>query len=299
LPAHVFDWDIELDHAWGIAEVGGMRRLQYTLNRIIGQIVDNVLLTNKVRVVSDEGAVDNKTWDLITQNPNGLYVRKRTGRQFDYQAPISAIPPFILEFVNLLVQSMDLITGLTDVTQGKMPSKATSGVAIEGLQMAAQSIIRLEARAYEDWLERIFQQVVALVYQYVTSDRMLAILGPGQQYQQYEFIRKAMTHDDEDVALAESAWQDFVFKIVPGTSLASNRIQRGVLALNLHKVGLIPAIDVLRASDWPDPEASVAAAKAEKMEAQQTGMSVEPQRAHRPTQQLMPIPGQARRSTVP
>jgi len=298
LPGHLFDWDIELEHPWGLSEVGGMRRIQYTLNRIIGQIVDNVLLTNRVRVKADTDAVDNKTWDLITQNPNGMYVRKRTGRAFDYEPPINAIPQFILEFVNLLISSMDLVTGLTDVTQGKMPSKATSGVAIEGLQAASQSIIRLEARAYEDFLERIFQQVVALIWQYVTNDRLLAILGPGQEFQQFEFIRQALTHDDEDQPLVESAWQDFVFKVVPGTSLSSSRIQRGVLALNLHKVGLIPGVEVLRAADWPDPEVSVEAARAERAE-QQGQIQVKPERPHRATEQLMPMPGVGRRSQIP
>lgn len=304
IPGHLFDWDIELDHAWGMSEAGGLRRINYTLNRIIGQVMDNVLTNNRVRVVSDTDAVDPKTWDAVTQNPNGLYVRKRTGRNFEYRSPEGAIPPYVLDFINLLIQAVDIVTGLYDASQGKRPPGVSSGIALEGLQLAAQSIVRLEARAFEDWLERIFMQVIALIWQYYTADRVLATVGPGGVYDQFEFQRSSLTSSDDGAALPQEAWQDFVFKVLPGSSLSSTRMQRGVMAMNLFKAGLLPGVEVLRAAEWPNPDDSFKEAMAEQMAKAQAaaqasgGVTVQQDRKHRGAGQgtMPPMPGQARRS---
>lgn len=291
IPAHLFSWDIELDHPFGMSEVGGLRRLQYTLNRIIGQVMDNVIINNRVRVTADTDAVDNTTWQTITKNPNGLYVKKRMGRSFEFRNPENVIPPFVLDFIKMLIEAVDLVTGISDAASGRRPSGVTSGLAIEGLQLAAQTLVRLEARAFEDWLERIFNQVIPLVWQYYTSDRVLAILGPGNQYKQFEFQRKVLLRDDDDELMPEEAWQDFVFRVIPGSSLASSRIQRGVLAMNLHKAGLISGLDVLRAADWPDPETTYSEAMEEAKEKAAQGVQVAPERKHRATQGPIPVPG--------
>jgi hypothetical protein len=315
IPAHLLDWGVELEHPWGLSEVSGLRRIQYTLNRIVGQIMDNVLITNKVRVLSDTDAVDPKTWDAITSNPNGIYIRKRSGRQFDYQMPQQAIPPFILDFVNLLIQSVDMVSGLYDASQGRGSASGASGVAIEGLQTAAQSIVRMEARAFEDFLERLFQQVISLIAQYMTTDRVFHILGPGGNFRAFEFHRQQLIRSDTHEVLPPEAWQDFQFRILPGTSLSSTRIQRGIMAMNLHKAGLLPGVEVLRAAEWPDPEGTMQAAVAEQAAHAQAAQAIAggpagappgpgalgggPARPHRATQAPIPMPGVGRRTQIP
>jgi hypothetical protein len=300
IPGHLFDWDIELEHAWGTSEVGGLRRIQYTLNRIIGLMMDNVLLTNKTRVIADSDAVDAKTWETITANPNGMYVRKRTGRQFAYETPQNAIPPHMFQVVTLLMQAVDMASGLFEASQGKKTGGVISGVALEGLQTAAQSIVRLEARAFEDWIERIFQQVISLIWQYYTSDQVFAILGPGQRFQEFEFNRDEFIKDDGGNPLPEDAWQDFAFRVLPGSSLQSTRMQRGIMALNLFKAGLVPGVDVLRAAEYPDPDQT----NADAMQEQAARAAMMPQKDDRKHKaggkdNMIPIPGQGRRTSQP
>jgi hypothetical protein len=147
-PTHFYDWDLELDHPWGIPEVGGLRRIQYTLNRMIGQIVQNTLLTNRTILVSDTDAVDNKTWNLLTSGLNGIAVRKKVGRTFSYTNP-AILPPHLITLVQLLITAVDMVSGMSDASRGMRPPGVISGVAIESLQQAAQSVVRLEARAFE------------------------------------------------------------------------------------------------------------------------------------------------------
>ena len=263
IPIHLLDWDIELEHPWGISEVGGLRRIQYTLNRMMAQVVENILLTNRVKVVADADAVDQATWASIANNPNGIFIRKRQGRTLAYDTPQGAVPGYVVQIIQLLLQGVDIVSGMTEVTRGVAPKGNTSGIAIEGLQIAAQSIIRLEARAFENWLERIFQQVISLIWQYFTSDRLLYLVGPNKMYEEYLFDRAKLLVDDEQGKLPDDGWKDFTFKVLPGSSLAMTRVQKGVLASNLYQLGLIPGIEVLRAAEYPNPEEMVKQAREE------------------------------------
>lgn len=264
IPGHILDWDIELEHPWGMSEVGGLRRIQYTLNRIVGQVMENVIMTNKIKIISDTDAVDPKTWDLLAANQNAMAIRKRMGRQLSYDLPNNVIPPFILPLIQFLVQSVDLASGMTEAMQGRS-SKNLSGFALEGLQMAAQSIIRLEARAFENWLERMFRQVVPLIFQYFKGDRVFAYSGPAAGLQRYSFERANLVKKDNGVGALdeEKQWRDFTFRVIPGSSLAMSRVQRGVMAANLFQLGLIPGEEVLRAAEWPKPTETLAKAREE------------------------------------
>lgn len=266
IPCHLFDWGIEFEHPFGIPMVTGLRRMQYTLNRIIGQVMQNIIMTNRVKVVSDANAVDPKTWDAITQNRQGIYVKKRQGHTFNYELPNNVVPAYIINVVQLLLSGMQQVTGLDEGLAGRAP-KNLSGVAIDALATNAQSVIRLYARNFESWLERTFQQVLALIWQYYDSDRLLHIVGPGKELMEFEFNRQQFLRGDNGLDYsphdAESLWQDFEFRIVPGSSLAMTRVQKGVIALNLYQAGLLPGVEVLKATEWPNPEETFEEAKAE------------------------------------
>ena len=291
IPTHIFDWDIEFEHPFGIPMVSGLRRLQYTLNRIVGQVMENVILTNRVKVIADTNAVDPKTWDAITANPNGIYIRKRQGHTFQYELPANVVPPYIIQVITLLLQGMEMVTGMTEGTSGKMPKgQNVSGVALDALQIQAQSVVRLVARAFESWLERIFQQVLPLIYQYYTTDRLLHLVGPGQEILEFEFNRQKFMQGDDQKSLPDDAWQDFEFRVIPGSSLAMTRIQKGVMALNLYQAGLIPGVDVLKAAEWANPDETIERARTEQAQGLGPGQ--------RTSRKMVKMPGSTRRQQI-
>lgn len=291
IPTHIFDWDIEFEHPFGIPMVSGLRRLQYTLNRIVGQVMENVILTNRVKVIADTNAVDPKTWDAITANPNGIYIRKRQGHTFQYELPANVVPPYVVQVITLLLQAMDMVTGMTEGTSGKMPKgQNVSGVALDALQIQAQSVVRLVARAFESWLERIFQQVLPLIYQYYTTDRLLHLVGPGQEIVEFEFNRQKFMQGDDQKSLPDDAWQDFEFRVIPGSSLAMTRIQKGVMALNLYQAGLVPGVDVLKAAEWANPDETIERARTEQAQGLGPGQ--------RTSRKMVKLPGSTRRQQI-
>lgn len=293
IPAHLFDWDVELEHPYGIPEISGLRRIQWTLNRIVGQIMDNILSTNRTRIIADSDALDPKTWQhLLGQNPNGIAIRKRSGRQFSFDVPQNAIPPFIMNVVQMLMGAVDVVSGMTEVMRGQTKQGgATSAIAIDSLQIAAQSVIRMEARAFENWLERIFQQVLALIWQYMTTNRLLHLVGPGPNLAEFAFSRTEFIRRDDGMLMdADTAWQDFVFKVMPGSSLAMTRIQKGVMAANLYQMGLLPGEDVLIAAEWPNPDETVKRAREEMQQGLGPGA--------RTSRKMQKMPGSNKRQAV-
>lgn len=293
IPTHLFDWDVELEHPWGIPEVGGLRRINWTLNRLFGQVMDNVLATNRTRVVADSDAVDAKTWQMISANPNGIYIRKRAGRQLNYEVPQGAVPAYIPQVINMLMGAIDTVSGMTEVMRGQTKQGgATSAVAIDSLQLAAQSIIRMEARAFENWLQRIFQQVIALVWQYYTNNRLLHVVGPGSDLLEFVFNRTQFIRDDGDRLMnVDTAWQDFVFRVMPGSSLAMTRVQKGVMAANLYQMGLVPGAYVLEAAEVPNAAELVTEARKEQQEGHGPGA--------RASRKMQKFPGASKRSPGP
>jgi hypothetical protein len=97
-----------------------------------------------------------------------------------------------------------------------------------------------------------------------TSNRMMSLVGPNLELVQFEFDRQKFMTATDGSGLDKDAWQDFQFRVLPGSSLASTRVQRGVMAMNLHMAGLLPGEEVLRAAEWPSPAETVQKARQER-----------------------------------
>jgi hypothetical protein len=260
-PHEILDWGMELEHPYGQSEVQQIRKPQEALNSLASDIVANAKANNNFKLVMDWNALEPADEARLSNKPM-LIVRKRVGSDVRFESP-PPLPAYLFTLINWLVQAIEMLTGMTDVLRGGAGG-ATSGLQLEGMQLAAQTLIRLQARQIEDFLQRLWAKAIPLIFQYYTSDRVKTILGPGELWSSFVFQRYAFVSGMND---PREAFKDFVLKVVPGSSLSTTKLQKTMLAMNLHRAGLIPGIDVLKQAEWgPDPEASVAAAKAEMVE---------------------------------
>jgi hypothetical protein len=179
----------------------------------------------------------------------------------------------LFTLMQFLVQSLDLISGLNDAAKGS-GSPSQSGVAVESLQIAAQTVIRFQARRLEGFLERFFQKAIANVYQFYTGDRVLKIYGPGMELQTFIFDRAVLTFGLDGAQIVE-AFRDFTLSVKPGSSLNATRVQKGVLSGNLYTMGLIPGVDVLKQVEWAYPEETIQEARKDLIERTQVAMAAQ------------------------
>lgn len=261
-PIEILDWGVESEHLWGTSEIKHLRSAQSAIERLASQMLRNATLMNNFKVVGDMHALDPDQWDSLSNRP-AVILRKRPGTQLEFQGPPS-LPPYLFTLVQFLVQSLDLISGMNDAAKGS-GSPSQSGVAVESLQIAAQTTIRLQTRRLEAWLERLFQKAIALIYQYFTGERVLKIFGPGMELVTHIFDRAVLTFGLSGAQI-EEAFRDYALSIRPGSSLNATRVQRGVLAGNLYTMGLVPGVDVLKAVEWQRPAETIQEARRDQVE---------------------------------
>jgi hypothetical protein len=270
-PVDILDWGVENEHPWGQSEIKQLRSAQGALNHLVSQILRNTNLMNNFRVLADSNAFDPDQWDSLSNRP-AIILRKRPNSQVAFESP-PPLPAYLFTIVEFLMGALDKVGGMNEAARGS-GSPTQSGVAVESLQIAAQTVIRFQARRIEAFLERLFTKSIALIYQYYTGRRVLRLYGPGQELQTYIFDRAVLTQGLGAASIREQ-FRDFSLHIRPGSSLNATRIQRAVMAGNLYNLQLLPGLEVLKASEWPSPEQTIQDARADLLERTQLMMAAQ------------------------
>jgi hypothetical protein len=217
-------------------------------------------LNNNFKLIMDWNALRPEDESKLSNKPM-IIIRKKQASDVRFESPPS-LPPYLFQLITWLVQAMEMVSGMTEALRGGRAG-STSGLQLEGMQLAAQTVIRLQVRRIEDFLERLWGKAIPLIFQYYTGDRTKTILGPGEEWQVYNFQRYAFL---SGINKPEDVFRDFGLKVTPGSSLASNKLQKTVMAGNLFHMGLVPGIDVLRQAEWSNPEDTIDKAKKEALE---------------------------------
>jgi hypothetical protein len=261
-PIDILDWGIETDHIWGQSEIRQLRTAQEALNRLASQILRNTNLLNNFIVKGDHNALDADGWNELSNRP-ALMLRTRPNTRLDILPPPS-LPPYLFNLMEFLVKAIEMVGGLSEVTRG-VGNASQSGISVESLQTAAQTVIRFQARRIEAFLTRLFTKSIALIFQYYTEDRMRQIIGVNGDLATFVFDRAALVMGLNDADI-QTAFRDFVLSIRPTSSLNATRVQKAVLAGNLYGMGLVTGEDVLSAAEWTNPKETIEKAKAEQFE---------------------------------
>lgn len=254
-PIDMFEWDVDYESPWGQDEIQDLRRLQEAINRIGDSWVSNLLLGSNFRIIGDLDALDPDQWDKL-DNEAGLVIRKKPQRELRYDPPVPA-DPNTPQAIENLIRLCDMLTGNLDPTGQRRQAPSS---ALDGLQQASQALVRSVARRLESTLERVGQKLIARIFQFYTSDRIVFQLGPSREWIAYTYERQQLLKDDagkfRDPEDLEKHYRDYRFMITPGSSLSQSRIQRTMAALQLRSAtGVAPSIRrILQESDLGDPD---------------------------------------------
>ena len=156
---------------WGMGEPEQLESIIRAKTNVIRKIVDWINLT-----VSPQMTVDKASGidiNLITNSPMMVYpVRPGTADRAIVWRQVPPIPPSAFSVVELLDASIQIISGVADVTQGRS-GRVVAGKAIAALQEAAQTLLRLKIRYGEAATTRLGQLVVARIQQFYTERRVI------------------------------------------------------------------------------------------------------------------------------
>jgi hypothetical protein len=199
--------------------------------------------------IGDKDALTKEEWKKLTNEP-GSIIKKNTGRDLHREAP-PALPNYIMEAAKMMVDGLEKLSGITEVVEGRRPGQVTSGVALESLAIMAQTVIRLKARQLDNLIQRVGQKLIARIFQFYTTDRVFNFVGDGK-IQNYLFEREKIRELIKKDGM--KAFQDYQFKVVPTSSLAMTKWQKGLIATQLFQLGLIDNEATLEALEFPNRE---------------------------------------------
>jgi hypothetical protein len=253
---------------WGTGEVKPLMEVQDMLNRNMAVIMDWMrTMTNPVWILDSDSGVEpdmltNQVGLIIIKNPNSVVDRK--------EAP--SLPAQIFSFHQLLRQLLDTQSGVHDVTQGRKPTGVTAAQAIQTMQEAAQTRIRLKERNMQVSLQQLGSLVISRILQFYREPRMVKLTGKEgwPEYFEfyieenaegdYEYIKRGYNYDKENKKyIPETSWKKsekpskgmFDVEVVSGTSLPFAKEKRGSLAMNLFDRQAIDQEELLKVQEWP------------------------------------------------
>jgi hypothetical protein len=249
-PIDILDWHRNPDSAWGSGEIEDLAELQKLLNKIIALIVENGLLMTNAIWVGDANALEPHEWDDLDNVP-GLKIRKKPGSELRREAA-PPLPNGMFNIVQYLEDAISKLSGNTEVVRGQTPGDVKSGVAIEALQQAAMSIIRLKSRAVENLLERIGQKMISRIFQYESDERNMWSVKNNEDWAAFQFVSQKLKSNSKFFKNKKDAWKNFMFKIRPGSTMQVNKAQETLMALQLYQAQPKPIIDRLAVMEMAD-----------------------------------------------
>lgn len=240
-PIDILDWHRNPDSAWGTGEVEDLAELQKLLNKIVALIVENGLLMTNAIWVGDANALEPQEWDQLDNVP-GLKIKKKPGSELRRESA-PPLPTGMFNIVQYLEDAISKLSGNTEVVRGSTPGDVKSGVAIEALQQAAMSVVRLKTRAVENLLEKIGQKMISRIFQFESDERNMWSFKNDDDWAAFQFVSKQIKSNTKYFKNKKDAWKNFMFKIRPGSTMQLNKAQEALLALQLYQAQPAPIID--------------------------------------------------------
>lgn len=266
-PIDWFDWIVDPEHPYGHSEPNRLKRVQLSFNEIMDGLVENQILSNVMTVVGDYDAITPKQWNMLQKLKNSLALAKRNRNSTITVTPPPTFGADKISVAKSLFTYAQIITGVTDATLGENPGSLQSGVAIEGLQEGAKLMNRARASRLEDFFARVGNKLIARVFQFMTSDRVLTMLGPTDEAIDYAFQRTELFLNDDGEPVTdkerEEVFKYMRFAVLPGSSAPGTRAKRAEAMLKLHMLGAASRKMVLQSADFQDPDQMLAEAEAD------------------------------------
>lgn len=144
---------------YAMSEIEQLKPLQDQFNRRMNQLMDSMNFANHKMMFYDHSAGLDP--DEITNEPGGIYpVADVNGiKIIDYGGPNRA------QFDSLVMMQrlIEVISGVREVTQGEVPGDVRSGFAVEQLQEAAQTRLRMKTRILEDAVTALAKSLTDMI----------------------------------------------------------------------------------------------------------------------------------------
>ena len=243
---------------WSISFVENLVPINRYVNKLLGIILDNAaLMASGQWKVSKNAGVDTK---MLTGEPGLAVLYNALAGGIVDKIPGVPLPAYVMNTLEMLIRLADDTTGVFDVTQGKKPVGITAGVAIEQLQEAAHTRVRLLTRHQEDAIRAWGEMTLALHQQFLQEPKLIRTHDPETGKTEFTVITPE---------IVRAGWE---IMVVAGSTLPRSRDARQREALELFGAGLFDKEEALNYIEHPGREKVLA--RLRKQEQAQAAMAL-------------------------
>lgn len=256
------------DSNYFYGEIDQIIPLQDELNKRKSQIIDIMNITSNppmlVNVASGIKA------SKMTNEPGLIISTNMPVNDAAKWLQVPNIPSALFAQVEQISQDIDTVSGVHDITQGRRPTGITAAAAIETLQEAAQTRIRLCARYYEYSLKHATELMLSMIWDYYRNNRTIRKkTADGYEFKTVNFANAELAGGLPDVTIKS------------GSTMPISEAIRRQDAKELLQLGAIDKKSTLDVYNWPDKKEVLA--RVEK--AEQAQMEAEMQAAQNQNRQ--------------
>lgn len=228
---------------WGFSDVELLIPTQRSINRLLGAMETNTLLTGNPTLVDDQRSGISRT--QATNRP-GQRFTVGSGSKVEWLKP-PQLQPQMPELVRYMLQRMEAVSGMAAVTRGgSMPGRNAQGV-MDAMQEAAFVRIRMELVQLQLALTDAGKLKSSLIVENYTEPRNMAIIGPdgAQKMLQVQGRHFLIPTETGEVPL------EYTLLVDAGAAEHTGRKAREDQVLGLANMGIIDGEAVLEALDFP------------------------------------------------
>lgn len=209
--------------------------LQREYNRSRSQIVENKNLTSRPQWAIPLGAVNRSE---LTTEP-GAVISYSPG--FSPPEPIKPpqLPNYVVDHVRLTAEEMDELASQNDVSKGDVPPNVEAATAIAYLQEKDDAAVGYAVRSKERAIQEISIQLLKLVQEFWTEERLIRVVGTNEVFDAYQFKGSQLRGNTD-------------YRVVPGSGLPRSRAAQEAKLMQMMETGMIPVPAGLRMMDMPD-----------------------------------------------
>lgn len=225
--------------------------LQTELNRLLRGTSDHNQKVFRPDIVADKNSMSRAAVNAIDTRRAGLKLRVNSigGKGAETQ-PVPPLDPSISQTIQFLLDGMDKLTGVRDLTQmmniGQIPSTET----IDKIMESMTPTVRLRSRVMESFLREFALMTMSNFFQFYDTPKRLAILGTdGLTFEDFDYDPGTLLPDfisDDDRSSnvvrprherAREFMRNFTYHVAPGSLLSSSEITQKLLYIQLARAG--------------------------------------------------------------
>jgi len=239
------------------------------INRVIDGLESHIFEYNHM-FAKGRFIIDKNSGVRLITNQNGQIIEKNRGSQVQ-AITVPALPSTPMEQIASMRRYLEDISGVHDVSLGRLPGTIRSGTAIAELRQADSTNQADLVDNLEDFLSRAGRKILKLVSEDWTTSKLISITGIGGKREYFMAVGedgktkdKKMKYGDRELPLAVIGKENDV-RVQIGSWLAYTKEARMEKLKELYRLGAIDQNALLQNLEFADIDGIIERTRKERI----------------------------------